>query len=407
MFKLNCPYGRFSPVLLVSGPALLFLAPLVYGQAPQDKTAGNPNLPTPTKQASSSKASAYYHYSLGHLYEELASASGNKSEYVNKAIENYRLTIKEDPSTSFLVEDIAELYRMSGRIREAVQEAEDAIKANPNDLNARRVLARIYTQQIGDSQTNKIDQGMLHKAVEQYQLITDHDPKDVDSLIMLGRLEKLMQNTPEAEKAFQKALDQDSGNEDALSGLAMVYADSGDARRASDLLEKLTKKDPSPRSFAMLATSYEQMHDYSLAATAYRQALKLDPARVEIKQALAQDLLLSNQLDEALNLYQEIVKANPQDAQSYLRMSQIYRQQKKFDLARQSSDKAKAIDPDSLEIRYNEVTILESEGKVQDAVNTLNSILKDTEKKTYNPAEKGYRAMMLERLGLLYRNLEQ
>ena len=88
-------------------------------------------------------------------------------------------------------------------------------------------------------------------------------------------------------------------------------------------------------------------------------------------------------------------------------MSQIYRQQKKFDMARQSSDKAKAIDPDSLEIRYNEVTILESEGKVQDAVNTLKSILKDTEKKTYNPAEKGYRAMMLERLGLLYRNLEQ
>ena len=80
----------------------------------------------------------------------------------------------------------------------------------------------------------------------------------------------------------------------------MVYADNGDARRASDLLEKLTKKDPNPRSFAMLATSYEQMHDYALAATAYKQALKLDPDRVEIKQALAQDLLLSNQLDEAL-----------------------------------------------------------------------------------------------------------
>ena len=53
----------------------------------------------------------------------------------------------------------------------------------------------------------------------------------------------------------------------------MVYADNGDARRASDLLEKLTKKDPNPRSFAMLATSYEQMHDYALAATAYKQAL--------------------------------------------------------------------------------------------------------------------------------------
>ncbi len=113
-------------MLLTSAPAVLMFSSLAYGQAPQDKTAANPNLPAPTKQAASSKASAYYHYSLGHLYEELAEASGNKSEYVNKAIENYRLTIKEDPTTSFLVEDIAELYRMSGRIREAVQEAQDA-----------------------------------------------------------------------------------------------------------------------------------------------------------------------------------------------------------------------------------------------------------------------------------------
>jgi len=391
------------------GAALLALPLTAFCFQPaQAKEDGiNLNSKAPVKQGPSLKAEAYYHFTVGHMYEEMASAYGNRTDYVNKAIDNYRLAMKEDPTASFLVEDIADLYRESGRLREAVLEAETALKNNPNDLSARRVLARIYTQQIGDSQTNKIDQGMLHKAVEQYQLITDRDPKDVDSLIMLGRLEKLMQNTPEAEKAFQKALAQDGGNEDALSGLAMVYADNGDARRASDLLEKLTKKDPNPRSFAMLATSYEQMHDYALAATAYKQALKLDPDRVEIKQALAQDLLLSNQLDEALGLYQEIVKANPQDAQSYLRMSQIYRQQKKFDLARQSSDKAKAIDPDSLEIRYNEVTILESEGKVQDAVNTLKSILKDTEKKTYNPAEKGYRAMMLERLGLLYRNLEQ
>src|SRR5436305_10864780 len=110
MLKLNYMCSRFGPVLLISAGALSMFASLTFGQAPQDKTAANPNLPASTKQAASSKASAYYHYSLGHLYEELAEASGNKSEYVNKAIENYRLTIKEDPTTSFLVEDIAELY---------------------------------------------------------------------------------------------------------------------------------------------------------------------------------------------------------------------------------------------------------------------------------------------------------
>ncbi len=365
------------------------------------------NSKQPIKEGDSPRAEAYYHFTLGHMYEEMASAYGNRTDYVNKAIESYRLAMKEDPSATFLVEDIADLYRQSGRLREAVVEAESALKTNPNDLNARRVLARIYTQQIGDSQSNRIDEGMLRRAIDQYKQITSQDSKDIESWVMLGRLLKLTQNSGDSENAFQKALDQDPDNEDALSGLAMLYADSGDSKRASALLEKLTKKNPNPRAFALLAANYEQMHEYALAASAYRQALQLDPNRAEIKQALAQDLALSNQLDDALKLYQEVSQANPQDPQPYLRMSQIYRQQKKFDLARQTIDKAKAIDPDNLEIRYNTVALLEAEGKIPEAITALKSILDQTAKKSYNPADKGFRASVLERLGLLYRNVEQ
>jgi hypothetical protein len=45
----------------------------------------------------SDKAAAYYHYSLGHLYAELAGSYGNRGDYVTKAIENYRLAMKDDP----------------------------------------------------------------------------------------------------------------------------------------------------------------------------------------------------------------------------------------------------------------------------------------------------------------------
>ena len=75
----------------------------IVAQTPANKSANDTStLPQPSKQASSPKASAYYHYSLGHLYEELAGSSGNRSDYVNKSIENYRLAMKEDPSASSL-----------------------------------------------------------------------------------------------------------------------------------------------------------------------------------------------------------------------------------------------------------------------------------------------------------------
>ncbi len=171
-------------------------------------------------------------------------------------------------------------------------DAEDALKQNPNDLNSRRLLARIYTHLIGDSQTNQIDADMVKKAIEQYQKITEADPKDIDSWIMLGRLQKALMNSTEAMAAYKKALELDADNEDAMTGLATVYADLGDNKAAADMLRKVADKDPNPRSLTSLASVYEQLKDYSLAAEMLRRALDQQPGNSELKAALAEDLLL-------------------------------------------------------------------------------------------------------------------
>jgi tetratricopeptide (TPR) repeat protein len=378
-----------------------------YSQTTADNGTSRSSLATPAKQPSSPKAAAYYHYALGHLYEELAGGASNRSDYVNKAIENYRLAMKDDPGTSFLVENIAELYRVSGRIREAVEEAQNALKANPDDLNARRVLAHIYTQQIGDAQANHIDEGMARRAVEQYKIITDKDPKDTESLIMLGRLNRVLENSVDAEAAFKKVLAIDPDNEDAATGLASIYSDRGDAKTASETLEKLTRKNPSARAYVNLANNYENMREFALAADAYKKAIDLDPSHAELKASLAQDQALAGRFDDALKTYQEIADASPQDAQPYLGMAQIYREQKDFAKARQMLDKAKQLEPDNLEVRYNEVGLLEDEGRTADAITALKAILDSTSRRNYNPNEKSYRSKMLEQLGLLYRSNEQ
>src|SRR5580700_7614487 len=200
-------------------------------------------------------AAAYYHYSLGHMYADLASINGSP-EYIRKAIENYKLAIKDDPQTPMLSEELSELYIQTGRLREAQSDAEEALKANPNDVNAHR---------------------------------------------MLGRLHKVAQNSVEAQNAYKKALEVDPDNEDALTGLAMVYADLGDNTAAADLLKKLTTKNPTPRSLQALAASYEQMHEYALAAETLKLTLELSPPNAaEIKRFMAADLRRAQQYDAAL-----------------------------------------------------------------------------------------------------------
>jgi tetratricopeptide (TPR) repeat protein len=363
--------------------------------------------PSPAAPKKVDKATAYYHFTLGHLYAELAAAYGSRGDYLSKAIENYRLAMKADPSASFLAEKLSDLYVQAGRYRDAVLDAEEVLKQNPNDVNARRILGRIYTRMIGDSQQGKIDQNMLKKAIEQYQKIAELQPDDIDSLLTLGRLQKVAQNSVEAEKAYKKILDIEPANEDALTGLAVVYADLGDSRRAAELLQKVTEKTPSVRVLQALANQYEQLKDFALAAETLRKALELAPGNTDVKKEYAQNLLLADNVDDALKVYTELAAEDLKDPTAQLRLSQIYGQRRDFEKARAAAKKALDIDPNNLEVRYNEVTILEAEGKTSEAITALKNVLASTAKRNYSTGERANRILLLERLGLMYRNNEQ
>lgn len=359
------------------------------------------------KSAPSDKANAYYNFAMGHLYAELAGAYGNRSEYVNKAIDHYKQALKLDPSVSFLFEELTDLYIQAGRIRDAVTEAEEMLRQNPDNLDARRILGRIYTRMIGDVQQGKIDEKMLRMSIEQYQKITEKDPKDLESWLTLGRLYRVANNTVESEKSYKRALEIDANSEEALTGLAVVYSDIGDTKKAIEMLRIVTERNPNSRTLFALASSYEQMRDYKSAAEVYRRALELQPDNARLKRGLAQTLLLSDRYDEALKLYTQIAKEDPKDAQIQLHISEIYRQKRDFEKARAALAQAKKLDPESLEIRYDEVNLLDAEGKTEQAIATLKTILDETAKKAYSNAEKANRAMLLERLGVLYRGVNQ
>ena len=354
------------------------------------------------------KASSYYHYALAHMYAEQASMFGNRGDFVNKAIENYKEAIKADSSAAMLSEELSDLYVQSGRLREAQTDAEEVLKQNPNDLNAHRLLARIFTRLVGDGRSGKVDENMLRRATDQYQKITQLAPKDIPAWLMLARLQKAADNSVDAQKSYQKVLDIERDNEDALTGLALVYSDLGDNRKAAELLKVLADKNPTPRSLTALAAAYEQMRDFKGAAGVLRKLLETNPANErEVQRNLAQDLMLSQDYAASLAVYNQLVMDDPADAQSYLRMSQIYRQQRDFAKAREANDKAKAVEPNSIEIRYNEVNILEAEDRATEATKLLKDILDSTTKRNYNQAERGNRTALLDRLARLYMSMDQ
>lgn len=383
----------------ISAPVCFLLAafmPAASAQGPQ---------PSPT--AAPDRAAAYYHAALGHLYAELAAQFGGRSEYLQKAIENYRLAVQNDPESPTLAEELAGLYVRSGQIRSAVAEFEEAVRRNPEDVNARRILGRLYAARIRDGQSTRMNEDMLRQAVAQYEKVIEKAPQDKEAWLMLGRLYKLLQNSPASERAFKKVLELDESNEDALTGLAMVYSDLGDTASASQMLKRVAEKNPSMRTLLALASAYEQLRQYREAAETYRRALEQNPDNLDLKRAWAQSLFAAEELDKAQAAFEELLQAESNDLLALLRLSQIHRQKQEFAKAEEYARRAAKLDPSNLEVQYNEVSLLEAQGKLAQAIARLKEILASFERRPSSFSERSNRAILLERLGLLHRMAEQ
>ncbi len=351
------------------------------------------------------RAAAYYHFALAHMYEEQVATYG-RSELANKAIEEYRAAIDADPTSAYLTSGLAELYAKTGRIRDAVVEAQDIIKKNPNNLEARRLLGRIYLRSLGDMQAGSGSESVLKLAIEQYEQIIRLQPDSMDDHLLLGRLYRLNNDLQKAESEFKTAVKLQPDSEEAVTTLAYLYNELGDTARAAQVLSSVPNAERSAKLYSALGYTYEQQKQYKNAVEAYRHAIELDRDNLDAIRGLAQNLLNDGQTDAALEQYKVIADANPEDAQTYVRIAEIYRKQGKFDLALDSLKKAGSMVQDSVEVPYNIASIYQAQGRYDEAIPIMRDLLKKSEKADgkYSNGEKSNRAVFLERLGTIYRD---
>ena len=388
---------------------LLLSSTFVFAQQPSTKaeSAAAPAQPAASTAAPAKvdKAGAYYHFTMAHMYEEQMAAYG-RSDLVSKAIEEYRLALEADPTSEYLSSGLAELYARTGRIRDAVSEAQDILKRDPQNLEAHRLLGHIYLRSLGDMQGGNGSDSVLKLAIQQYETIVKLDPKSVDDHIMLGRLyhadNQLKKGQEEEKTALQLAPD----SEEAVATLAMFYSEEGDAAKAAETLSSIPEANRSAKLYLMLGGTYDQQKDYKKSIDAYQHAIALDRDNLDAIRGLADALLNDGQTAKALQQYQVIADANPEDARTYVRIAEIYRRQGKLDQALQSLKKAQSMVKESDQISYAMAEIYQTQGRYDEAIQQLQTLVKSTEGKTAQD-EVDNHSVFLERLGTAYRDNNQ
>src|SRR6204780_3210178 len=264
-------------------------------------------------------------------------------------MEEYGLAIQADPSSEFLTSGLAELYVKPGRIRDAVLEAQDIIKRDPKNLEAHKLLGRIYLRSLGDMPGGSGSDNILKLAIEQYQEIVKLDPDSVDDHLLLGRLYRLNNDLQKGETELKIAIKLDPNSEEAVTTLAMLYTDEGDTAHALEVLRAIPDSARSAKLYSALGAAYEQRKDYKNAIDAFRHAVFLDRDNLDAIRGLAENLLNDGQLELALEQYKVIADSNPEDAQTFVRMAEIYRRQAQFDLALESLKRADTLVPDTMD----------------------------------------------------------
>src|SRR6516165_4324972 len=210
----------------------------------------------------SPRAEAYYNFTLGHLYE-LQYEQTSQNDFATKAIEAYKRAYALDPKSPIIGERLAEMYWKAQRVHDAVVEANEILKRDPNDLATHRLLGRIYLKSLGDINGSGVQTEMVAKAIAEYSAVHRLDPSDQESALWLARLYRLHNEPEKAEDVLRGMLKEDPENDAAMEQLTQLLLDENKAEEAIQLLESTTARNPSPTLYDLLGDAYTQTKDYA------------------------------------------------------------------------------------------------------------------------------------------------
>lgn len=376
---------------------LLLGAPLaIAGPLPPQQAAAGAKA-----AADSTTGSAYYYFTLGHL-QELQYESTNKSQFAEDSIASYKKALELDPGSAVILERLAEIHAKSGHMREATEEAQAALKIEPDNVDAHRLLARIYVRALGETSTGEVPQANITQAIEQFQAILKVQPDDTYSALWLARLYRFENHHSDAEKILRQVLQQESDNGAALEQLSQLLVDEGRSQEAIDLLTKASQDSPSPDIYDLLGSAYSQAKDYPKAEAAYRKAVALDPDDAGHRHGLAEALMEQDKYADALEQYKKLVELEPGTSENHLRLAQLYRRLGQFDNAQASLERAKQLAPGSLEILFNQALLDEDQGHYDDAVKLLTDAIAGIKSQPGGGSSNAL-AILYEQLGRAYR----
>jgi tetratricopeptide (TPR) repeat protein len=251
----------------------------------------------------------------------------------NDAKEHLDLLVQKQPNNSGVYTARSNYYAGMNNTAAALADMQKALQLDPNSSDSYLNLAMLQMH----GQQWDAAEASFKKAVEL-------SPKYTIALVSLGNFYQIRGRFPEAEELFRRAIAAAPDDPSPRLSLARLYIAENKPGQAEEFLRQSKKDFPNnSEGYRMLGGFYYGNNQLDKATTEYASLYQEHPKDMVVKKNYIQLLILTDRINDARKLNDEVIKARPDDQDA-----QIYKGE--------------------IEIRT---------GKASDAVNTLQAVLKN------------------------------
>ena len=236
------------------------------------------------------------------------SATGDAENAFNEYVEALRLS----PAAPGPPMELARLALVLGRQNEALEYARQAVRKNPQNMDAAVTLVKTL---VGVHNYSAADRE-LKPLLSRY-------PTSPAVLLQLANLQGARGEGAAARTTFLRALGSDRDSREALTGLVSLDLKEGKIAEARQRIDRVIAAHSKDAGYLLLAAQvYSAAHDTSRTESMLRSVLEMDRANVTAVLSLASLLDGQRRRDEARRLLEEFVERQPRsvDAQTSLGM---------------------------------------------------------------------------------------
>lgn len=285
----------------------------------------------------------------------------------SEAQEAYEKALICDPDADYVLKKLPVLLLKMGKPHAAAQWLREAIAKNPNDIDSQLLLARL-----------DVNFGDLDEAIKIYEKILELAPDNTTVRLRLGYLYSQQGRYKEGEETVKVLLVKEPDSYFALLYLARIAVQSGDLDSAATFYEKILPLHWSPELVYEVAEFYGKREQYKRVEQLYASVLQKEPENEQAALGRVHALLLIDQEKEALEELARIRLFSQKTTNIDLITSRVLIRMRKFDKANALLEKILAREESSA-ARYMLAVIRYEANKKEAALAHLRKITHDDE----------------------------